>query len=248
MVCNVHQNLKALLKHHGSQKVIGRCCVRRDHKERHLLFTAQLPQVDCIVLTDRGNGWNVECTHTQSQRDIDALCGLAGCHFVELVLLGRKGFRFSDTQILKNQIQLADTVGAAVSGIQHHKQRHNAVHVALLRFFLIKHISDERFQQGCHAFLPDGVGGSFRSRVFLQIFHKVFGNDQNVILVSYIGEQIVVVGFLTVFQVKDLDLVPLREQHIPIGIEQFALRITENIVAVELQKLGTCHAVAFAGT
>ena len=43
------------------------------------------------------------------------------------------------------------------------------------------------------------------------------------------------VGFIPVFQVEHLNLVSLREQHIPIGIEQFALRITEHIVTVKLQ-------------
>ena len=43
------------------------------------------------------------------------------------------------------------------------------------------------------------------------------------------------VGFIPVFQVEHLNLVSLGEKHIAVGVEQFALGITEYIVAVKLQ-------------
>ena len=235
MVCHIHQNLKALLKHHGSQKVVRRRCVGRNNKERHLLFAAQLPQVDGIVRADIGNGRDVERTHAQAQRHIDALRGFSGCHFIQLVLFGGKGFRLSDAQILKNQVQLAHAVGVAVGGFQHQKQRHHAVHVAVFRLFLVKDIADQRFQQGGHALLPDGVCRGLCAGVVLEVLHKVFRHHKDIVLVFDVGKQIVVVGFVAVFQVKHLDRVSLCQQYIAVGVQQLALRIAENVVAVELQ-------------
>ena len=40
----------------------------------------------------------------------------------------------------------------------------------------------------------------------------------------------------------------MRYQNISVGVQQFALRITEYIIAVKLQQLRAGYAVAFAGT
>ena len=62
-----------------------------------------------------------------------------------------------------------------------------------------------------------------------------------------IRKRIVVVGLVTVLQVEHFHIITLRYQNISVGVKQFALRITEYIIAVKLQQLRTCHAVAFAG-
>ena len=235
MVCNIHQNLKALLEHNRSQEIVGGRCVWRNNKERHFFLAAQFSQVNRIVRADVGNGWDVERAHTQPQRHIDALRGLAGSHLVELILLCCKGVRFVDAQVIKQQVQLAYAVRTIPLRFQHKEQRHNAVHVPFFRLQFIEHIADQCFQQRRHAFFPYRVGGALSGRILLQIFDKVLGDDQNVILIFYVGEKVVVIGFIPVFQVEHLNLVSLREQHIPIGIEQFALRITEHIVTVKLQ-------------
>lgn len=61
MVCNIHQNLKALLEHNCRQEIVSGCCVGRNNKERHFFLAAQFPQVNRIVRADIGNGRNVEC-------------------------------------------------------------------------------------------------------------------------------------------------------------------------------------------
>ena len=50
-----------------------------------------------------------------------------------------------------------------------------------------------------------------------------------------IRKRIVVVGLVTVLQVEHLYVITLRYQNISVGVKQFALRITEHIVAVKLQ-------------
>ena len=211
MVCNIHQNLKALLEHNCRQKIVGGRCVGRNNKERHFFLAAQFPQVNRIVRADIGNGRNIECAHAQPQRHIDALRGLTGSHLVELILLCSKGVRLVDAQIIEQQVKLAYAVGAIALRFQHEEQRHNAVHVPFFRLQFVEHIADQCFQQRRHTFLPYRVGGAFGGRIFFQVFYKVFGDDQNVILIFYVGKKVVVVGFIPVFQVEHLNLVSLGD-------------------------------------
>ena len=62
-----------------------------------------------------------------------------------------------------------------------------------------------------------------------------------------VRKRIVVVGLVTVLQVEHLYVITLRYQNISVGVKQFALRITEYIIAVKLQQLRAGYAVAFAG-
>ena len=211
MVCNIHQNLKALLEHNCRQKIVGGCCVGRNNKERHFFLAAQFPQVNRIVRADIGNGRNVECAHAQPQRHIDALCSLAGSHLVELILLCSKGVRLVDAQVIKQQVQLAYAVRTIPLRFQHKEQRHNAVHVSLFRLQFVEHIADQCFQQRRHAFLPYRVGGALGGGIFFQVFDKVLGDDQNIILIFYVGEKVIMVGFIPVFQVEHFHFVSLRE-------------------------------------
>ena len=211
MVCNIHQNLKALLEHNCRQEIVGGRCVGSNNKECHFFLAAQFPQVNRIVRADVGNGWDVERAHAQPQRHIDALCGLAGSHLIELILLCSKGVRLVDAQVIKQQVQLAYAVRTIPLRFQHKEQRHNAVHVPLFRLQFVEHIADQCFQQRRHTFFPYRVGGTLGGRVLFQVFDKVLGDNQNVILIFNVSEKVIMVGFIPVFQVEYLNLVSLRE-------------------------------------
>ena len=71
----------------------------------------------------------------------------------------------------------------------------------------------------------------------LSYFDKILGNNHNVIRVMDIRKRIVVVGLVTVLQVEHFHIITLRYQDISVGVKQFALRITEYIIAVKLQQL-----------
>ena len=62
-----------------------------------------------------------------------------------------------------------------------------------------------------------------------------------------IRKRIVVVGLVTVLQVEHFHIITLRYQNISVGVKQFALRITEYIIAVKLQQLRAGYAVALTG-
>ena len=62
-----------------------------------------------------------------------------------------------------------------------------------------------------------------------------------------VRKRIVVVGLVTILQVEHLYVITLRYQNISVGVKQFALRITEYIIAVKLQQLRAGYAVALAG-
>ena len=211
MVGTVEKLLKKLRVKDGHQKVEAGVVVGYQSKERHFFLAAQFPQVNRIVRADIGNGRDVECAHAQPQRHIDALCGLAGSHLIELILLCSKRVRLVDAQVIKQQVQLAYAVRTIPLRFQHKEQRHNAVHVPFFQLQFVEHIADQCLQQCRHAFLPYRVGGALGGGIFFQVFDKVLGDDQNIILIFYVGEKVIMVGFIPVFQVEHFHFVSLRE-------------------------------------
>ena len=86
IVCGMHKNLKALLEHDRCQKVIGCGGFWCDNEQRHLFATGQLFQTNGIIFADLHDGWNIERTHTHTERYINTLCGFVRCHVVQSIL------------------------------------------------------------------------------------------------------------------------------------------------------------------
>ena len=86
IVCGMHKNLKALLEHDRSQKVIGCGGVWCDNEQRHLFVAGQLFQMNGIIFADLHDGRNIERTHTHTEGYINTLCGFVRCHMVQSIL------------------------------------------------------------------------------------------------------------------------------------------------------------------